>query len=68
MYATKGHRNSLNALGKYFLGLDTHTNAGRDMFFEFWKSLTIDERDYYRSLDLETGLPCVDPRCSFRHI
>lgn len=47
-------RNSVAMLSKFF-GTREKPMTGPE-FREFWQSLTVDEKDYYRNVDLETGL------------
>jgi hypothetical protein len=47
--------NSIDQLVRYFSSLDRYVTASE--FVKFWHSLTFEEKMYYRTLDLETGLP-----------
>lgn len=47
---SRGIYNTMEMLRLYF-------DVSFKEFFEFWSSLTFDEMDYYRSINLDTGLP-----------
>ena len=50
-------KNKPTDLMKYFSVPGKECKAAE--FSAFWSSLTDDEKFYYRSVDLETGLPAV---------
>jgi hypothetical protein len=60
------HCNGLRRLHEYFMGESTVGTRGE--FFNFWWSLSDEERHYYRSVDLRTGKPCVEQICGVAHI
>lgn len=55
------HLNMIDAFVHYFFG-DTSREYFQE-FKEFWLSLTPEEKRYYRTVDLNTGLPCVEQIC-----
>lgn len=57
------HCNTLPRLLQYFFGVGVKDSDLRDEFLMFWGSLTVEEMNYYRSVDLDTGRPCVEQTC-----
>lgn len=57
----RSHANTIDAFLYYFFG-DTSQESFQE-FKEFWMSLSTEEKVYYRSIDLKTGLPCVQQVC-----
>lgn len=51
------NENSIFQIAKYFHSDDQPIQ--REELLEFWVSLSDSEKEYYRKVDLETGLPRV---------
>lgn len=49
------NENSIFQIAKYFHSGDQPIR--REELLEFWSSLSDSEKEYYRKVDLETGLP-----------
>jgi hypothetical protein len=61
------HYNMPVEIAKYFFGSEVDYISVRKEYNEFWSSLTEQEKDYYRTLDLKTGLVCEGKNLCERH-
>ncbi|KOV81803.1 hypothetical protein [Nocardia sp. NRRL S-836] len=60
------HFNWLRDLCKYMIG--SLEPDALEEFKKFWNSCTTAEREYYRTVDLSTALPCQGKNCTAEHL